>query len=147
VLGEFAQLLDYELVTFEAQDGGRPIYHTNVMLAIGSQFAVICAQSIGNPRHRAAVLSSLRSSGHEICEISHSQMANFAGNVLELSAPKGRLIALSTAALGSLDPGQLRILESHADLLPVSIPNIERLGGGGVRCMLAEIHLPKRAMS
>ena len=146
VLGEFAQQLDYELMTFDAVDGGgAAIYHTNVLMAIGTGFAVVCSASIVNEAHRAAVLSKLRSTGHEIVEVTLAQMAQFAANVLELAAPNGRLIALSTTALDSLNRAQRGILESHAALVPVSIPTIERIGGGGVRCMLAEIHLPKRA--
>lgn len=145
VLGEFAQQLDYELMTFDAVDlGGRAIYHTNVLLAIGAGFAVVCSDSIVEPAHRAAVLAKLRSTGHDIVEISYSQMAQFAANVLELAAPQGNLIALSTTALRSLTPAQRHALESHATLIPAEIPTIERVGGGGVRCMLAEIHLPKR---
>jgi hypothetical protein len=71
-------------------------------------------------------------------------MAQFAANVLELAAPNGNVLALSTTALRSLAPAQRRALESHAALIPAEIPTIERIGGGGVRCMLAEIHLPKR---
>jgi hypothetical protein len=71
-------------------------------------------------------------------------MQEFAGNLLELSPASGRVIALSTTACRSFGSAQRRILESHADLVPVSIPTIERIGGGGVRCMLAELHLPKR---
>jgi hypothetical protein len=145
VLGEFAQLLDYELMTFDAADGGGlPVYHTNVLMAIGTGFAVVCGESIGNDAHRAAVLSKLRATGHAIIDISLAQMAQFAANVLELSAPGGALVALSTTALNSLAPAQRRALESHATLIPANIPTIERIGGGGVRCMLAEIHLPKR---
>jgi hypothetical protein len=145
VLGEFAQQLDYELMTFDAVDArGRAVYHTNVLMAIGSGFAVICSESIANDAHRAAVLSKLRSTGHDIVDISQEQMAQFAANVLELAAPDGNLIALSTTALRSLAPAQRRTLESHAVLIPAEIPTIERVGGGGVRCMLAEIHLPKR---
>jgi hypothetical protein len=73
-------------------------------------------------------------------------MAQFAGNVLELAVPNGKLIALSSAALGSLAPAQRRSLESQATLIAAEIPTIERIGGGGVRCMLAEIHLPKRGI-
>jgi hypothetical protein len=145
VLGEFAQQLDYDLMTFDAMDaGGRAVYHTNVLMAIGTGFAVVCGESIPNDAHRAAVLSKLRATGHEVVEISQPQMLHFAANVLELTSPKGRLIALSTTALSSLSHPQRRILESHAGLIPVEIPTIERIGGGGVRCMLAEIHLPKR---
>ena len=146
VLGEFAQQLDYELMTFDAVDaGGAAIYHTNVLMAIGTGFAVVCSASIVNAAHRAAVLSKLSSTGHSIVEITPAQMAQFAANVLELAAPNGKLIALSTAAMGCLAPAQLRALESLATLIPAEIPTIERIGGGGVRCMLAEIHLPKRA--
>lgn len=145
VLGEFAQQLDYELMTFDAvHEGGSAIYHTNVLMAIGTGFAVVCGASIRNDEHREAVLSKLRSTGHEIVDITPSQMAHFAANVLELAAPGGKLIALSTTALGCLAPAQRRFLESRARLIAAQIPTIERIGGGGVRCMLAEIHLPKR---
>jgi hypothetical protein len=145
VLGEFAQLLDYDLVTFEARDGGaQPVYHTNVVMAIGSQFAVVCGESIAQPPHRAAVFDKLRAGGHDIVDISLRQMQEFAGNVLELAAAGGRVVALSTTAWRSLEPAQRRTLESHAGVIPVAIPTIERIGGGGVRCMLAELHLPKR---
>ena len=145
VLGEFAQLLDYELVTFEACDGaGQPVYHTNVVMAIGAGFAVACGEAIAQPLHRNAVFNKLRSAGHDIVDISLRQMQDFAGNVLELSAAGGPAIVLSATALHSLTSAQKRILESHAQLLPAAIPTIERIGGGGVRCMLAELHLPKR---
>jgi hypothetical protein len=146
VLGDFAQQLDYELLNFDAVDGaGLAIYHTNVLMAIGESFAVVCGAAIANSEHRAAVFSKLRVTGHDIVDISLQQMADFAGNVLELAPRQGNLIALSARAMRSFDPSQRRMLESHADLLPVSIPNVERFGGGGVRCMLAEIHLPKRS--
>jgi hypothetical protein len=146
VLGEFAQQLDYELMTFDAVDaGGTAIYHTNVLMAIGTGFAVVCSESIVGDAHRAAVLSKLHTTGHIIVEITPAQMARFAANVLELAAPDGKLIALSTTALGCLAPLQRRALESQAMLIPAEIPTIERIGGGGVRCMLAEIHLPKKA--
>src|ERR1700722_1312088 len=145
VLGEFAQLLDYELVTFEARDGaGQPVYHTNVVMAIGTRFAVVCGEAISQALHRAAVFNKLRAAGHEVVDISLRQMQEFAGNLLELSAADGPLVALSTTAWRSLESAQRRILESHAGLVPVDISTIERIGGGGVRCMLAEIHLPKR---
>src|SRR5277367_4035242 len=145
VLGEFAQQLDYELMTFDAADsGGRAIYHTNVLMAIGGGFAVICGESIANAVHRAAVFSKLYTTGHTIVEITAAQMAQFAANVLELAAPDGKLIALSTTALDCLGSAQRRTLESRATLIAAEIPSIERFGGGGVRCMLAEIHLPKR---
>lgn len=145
VLGEFAQLLDYELVTFEARDGaGQPVYHTNVVMAIGSRFAVVCGEAIAQPAHRDAVFDRLRAAGHLIVDISLHQMLEFAANVLELASPDGPVIALSARAWQSLEPAQKKILESCAAVVPVEIPTIERIGGGGVRCMLAELHLPKR---
>ena len=144
VLGEFAQQLDYDLMTFDAVDGGGgAIYHTNVLMAIGTGYAVVCSEAIVDAQ-RAAVLSKLRATGHEIVDISLAQMGQFAANVLELAAPHGRLIALSITALRCLTVPQRRALESRATLIPAEIPTIERIGGGGVRCMLAEIHLPKR---
>ncbi len=144
VLGEFAQLLDYELVTFEAHDrSAQPVYHTNVVMAIGTGFAVVCGEAIGHPEHRRAVFDMLRAGGRDIVDISLQQMHGFAGNVLELKAAAGPVVAVSAAAWRILDPRQRRTLESHAAPLPVAIPTIERIGGGGVRCMLAELHLPK----
>jgi hypothetical protein len=145
VLGEFAQQLDYDLVTFEAFDASRkPVYHTNVLMAIGTGFAVLCGEVIADPAHRAAVAQKLRATGHEVIDISMGQMHKFAGNLLELAAASGSVIAMSTTAWRSFDPVQRRILEGHGSVVAADIPVIERLGGGGVRCMLAEIHLPKR---
>jgi hypothetical protein len=143
VLGEFAQLLDYELATFEAFDAtGKAVYHTNVMLAIGSRFAMLCGAAIDGDQHRAAVAERLRTTGHEVIDLSLQQMLKFVGNLLELAPPTGNVIALSTTAWNSLLPAQRRILERHGSVVAADIPVIERLGGGGVRCMLAEIHLP-----
>lgn len=145
VLGEFAQQLDYQLVTFETLDGtAKPVYHTNVFMAIGAQFAVLCTEVISDPAQRAAVTERLRATGHRVIEISSRQLRHFAGNLLELAAPSGNLIALSTTAWRSFEAAQRRALEQQGVVLAADIPVIERVGGGGVRCMLAEIHLPKR---
>ena len=146
VLGEFAQAVDYELATFEAFDGAaKPVYHTNVLMAVGAHFAVLCAAAIANLTQRTAVIDTLRLTGHDVIEISMAQMQRFAGNLLELAPAAGNLITLSQGAWSSLDAGQRARLESHGRIVAVDIPVIERLGGGGVRCMLAELHLPKRA--
>jgi hypothetical protein len=144
VLGDFAQQLDYDLVTFDALDSdGRPIYHTNVVMAVGSAFALVCAECIAQPDQRNALIARLHDTGHEIIGISRAQMLKFAGNTLELAPVGGRILVLSNTAWSSLSPVQRGQLESHANVVPVDIPHIERVGGGGVRCMLAEIHLPK----
>jgi hypothetical protein len=148
VLGEFAQQLDYELVTFEAFDvNAKPVYHTNVLMAVGTRFAVLCSDAITQPLHRAAVLERLRATLHEVIEISRDQMLAFAGNMLELESAAATVIVLSQSAWRSLGASQRRRLESHGNVIAADIPVIERLGGGGVRCMLAEIHLPKRTAS
>jgi len=145
VLGEFAQLMDYELATFDAFDASaKPVYHTNVLMAVGARFAVVCGEAITQAAHRAAVFEKLRGTGHEVLEISLAQMNCFAGNLLELAPAGGNIIATSQSAWRSFDPAQRRRLESHGTVVAVDIPVIERFGGGGVRCMLAEIHLPKR---
>lgn len=146
-LGDFAQQLDYEVVGFQASDaGGAPIYHTNVLMCIGTGFAVVCAEAIDDATRRAAVLRILASTGHEIVEISRAQMNAFAGNMLELRSTDGAaLIVMSGSARNSLDARQVASLTTHGRLVVVGIPTIERFGGGSVRCMIAEIHLPKRS--
>ena len=144
VLGEFAQQLDYRVVSFDAFGAdGTAIYHTNVMMSVGRKFAVVCLASIADPAARSTVSRLLAESGRSVLELSMRQLQNFAGNLLELHSAQGPLIAISAAAWESLDAGQRRMLESFAHVLPAEIPAIERIGGGSVRCMLAEIHLPR----
>ncbi len=146
VLGDFAQRLDYELVTFDAADaGGVPIYHTNVLMCIGTRFAVLCTEAIA-AHEQAAVLHALRSTGHEVIEITLAQLQCFAGNMLELQTPQGLCVALSQSAFDSLSTAQRKQLQALAGPLVVAaIPTIETLGGGSVRCMLAEVFLPARS--
>ncbi len=146
-LGDFAQQLDYEIVAFGASDAaGAPIYHTNVVMCVGTRFAVICAEAIDDAARRAAVLRILEDTGHEIVTISRAQMGAFAGNLLELRSSTGRpLIVMSQAASDSLEAHQAQRLAVHGQIIRVAIPTIERYGGGSVRCMIAEVHLPKRA--
>jgi hypothetical protein len=145
VLGDFAQQMDYELVTFEAVDGaGRAVYHTNVLMAVGASFAVVCGPAITELKSRDAVYARLRAGGREVIEISIAQMHEFAGNLLELAPGGSNVIAISSTAWRSLDAAQRRALEKHGEVAAADIPVIERCGGGSVRCMLAEVHLPPR---
>jgi hypothetical protein len=145
LLREFARQLDYELVTFEAAGpDGRAVYHTNVLMAVGARFAVLCTAAITSAQCRRAVVSRLADTGHRVLDISPGQMQAFAGNLLELAGDRGPVIALSTTAWAAFHPAERRILEQHGEVLGAAIPTIERIGGGGVRCMLAEIHLPKQ---
>ncbi len=145
LLGEFGRRMDYELVAFDAAgEDGTAIYHTNVMLCIGVDFAVICSESI-NEGQRQAVLNKLLDTGHEAIDISYEQMASFAGNMLELkSANGGRILAMSRQALNSLTAEQRKKLSRRTHIVAASIDSIEKSSGGSVRCMLAEIHLPKK---
>jgi len=146
VLGEFAQRLDYEIAAFEALDaGGAAIYHTNVLMSVGTRFAAICSECI-EPGRRDTVTGMLRSSGRTLIDLSYAQMNSFAGNMLELRTRSGgTVVAMSAAALASLSAEQKDRLEAAAGAIVSSpIATIERLGGGSVRCMLAEVHLPRK---
>lgn len=149
VLADFAQRADYEITAFDAVDsGGRPVYHTNVMMAIGTRFAVICAAAIADELKRKTVLARLADSGREIIEISMQQMENFAGNLLELATESGQaVIVLSRAACAALTVDQRNSLACFGQVLPVAIDTIEKVGGGSVRCMLAEVFLPRSPAS
>jgi hypothetical protein len=146
VLGDFAQQLDYRLVAFEAVDSaGAPIYHTNVLMCVGARFAAICPDCIREDE-RQAVLEALRTTGHELVELSMAQLGAFAGNMLELQTTSGTpVVAMSLTARESLTPQQRATIEKFGGpIVAAPIPTIETLGGGSVRCMLAEIHLPKK---
>ena len=145
VLGDFAQQLDYEIVAFDALDrDGRPIYHTNVLMNVGEQLAVICDASIAHDEQRDAVMKSLHQTGHDIVSLNFEQMEAFAGNMLEMRTQSGsRVVAMSEQARQSLTPSQLNIIEANARIISAPIDGIEASSGGSVRCMLAEIHLPK----
>ncbi len=146
VLGDFAQQLDYDIVAFEANDAsGAPIYHTNVVMCIGARFAAICPDCI-RADERGAVLDALRRTGHEVVELSMEQLAAFAGNMLELRTAGGAsVVAMSRTAFEALSARQRATIERlGGPIVAAAIPTIETLGGGSVRCMLAEVHLPKK---
>lgn len=140
----FCEDLGYKPIYFDAlhQGGGdmRPIYHTNVMMAIGSTYAVICLESIVNQEQREMVERELQTTGHDVIEITSEQMNRFAGNMLEVKALDGALyLCLSQSAYNALSEAQRTQLARHVQLLIIPIPTIEALGGGSVRCMMAEL--------
>lgn len=142
-LAELGRALRYEVVPFAAADrDGREIYHTNVLMAIGTGFAAVCSTAIAREQ-RAAIVERLTASGREIVDLTLNQMHAFAGNLLELRGRSGAVIALSATALAALDRSQAARLRTHGELVAVDIGTIERVGGGSVRCMLAEVALPK----
>lgn len=141
----FGARLGYATASFATADAqGRPVYHTNVLMSLGRRFAVVCPGVIA-PADRAALLDRLAASGREIIAIDPAQMARFCANLLELDGARGPVIALSTAALAGFDPAQRAVLERHATLVAAPLDCIEAVGGGGARCMLAELALPRRA--
>ncbi len=143
-LGDFAQRMGYDVVAFDALDsGGVPIYHTNVLMNVGEQVAVICDEAIPREDQREAVLARLRETGHEVVLLSYAQLDAFAGNMLELRNNDGeRVLAMSQQAYDSLDKEQRAVLAANGRIISVPIDNIESSAGGSVRCMLAEVHLP-----
>ncbi len=140
LLLQFASTNNYHTVIFEAADEkGREIYHTNVLMCIGDTFAVICSEAI-NKKDRERVLQTLIEMGHEIIEISFNQMNSFAGNMLQLVNDKReKLLVMSRTAYNSLMPAQILKLEKYCKLLVPDVSEIERAAGGSVRCMMAEL--------
>jgi len=144
-LGDFAQRMDYKVIAFDAVDrDGEAIYHTNVLMNVGEELAVICDEALVRPDQRTAVVRSLEDTGHEVISLSFDQLDAFAGNMLELRSASGeRLIAMSGQARASLSKSQLDRILNHAKIISAPIDRIESSAGGSVRCMLAEVHLPR----
>jgi len=143
-LAELCGELGYAPCVFAATDAaGVPIYHTNVMLAVGSRCCVVAASAIA-ARDRERVLSSLAAADRHVEIIDAQQMAGFAGNVLELrAADSGSVLAMSATAHASFGPAAIERLAATVNrIVAAPIPTIETLGGGSVRCMLAEVFLP-----
>lgn len=141
VLAEFCRELDYRAIYFHSFDkGGVPIYHTNVMMSIAGDYAVVALESITDPTERARVVESLEQTGHEIVDITLEQVHCFAGNMLEVLDGEGRgLMLMSQAALRSLSPQQRAQIEKYSRILAPDLTTIETLGGGSARCMVAEV--------
>lgn len=141
---EFCRLMEYRAVLFHGTDAsGQPIYHTNVVMALGSEVAVVCLECIEAEAERLEVEKSLISTGHRVVEISRAQMAAFAGNMLELTDAEGNSrMVMSQRAYRSLSPEQLEQISAFARPLIVPLDVIETYGGGSVRCMLAEVFEP-----
>lgn len=147
-LEHFCDQLDFEPVAFQAfqtVDNQRlPIYHTNVMMSIGSGYAVVCLDCIDSDDERKQVVDAIAQDGLELIAITEEQVNQFAGNMLELTGDEGPVLVMSASAYQSLVPGQIEKLQQHTTLLHAPLPTIETCGGGSARCMIAEIHLPKQ---
>lgn len=148
LLIEFCEDFEYTPVIFTAfqtVNGKRlPIYHSNVMMCVAKDFAVICIDSIDDKKERKNVLQHLKEEGKEIILISEAQVEQFAGNMLEVTDKNGKSITvMSQSAFESLTKTQIASIEKYSRILSSDLNTIETLGGGSARCMMAEVFLPK----
>jgi hypothetical protein len=143
-LERFCTHFNFEPMAFDAADAqGKPVYHTNVLMCIGTQLALVGLEMIADNKRREEICQRLCASGRTVIDLSQAQIADFAGNALELQGTKGRVLAMSSRAVRALTPEQLSQIENRVTLLPINVPTIE-LAGGSVRCMLAAVHLTAR---
>ena len=143
----WCEQMEYRPVLFRAIDkNGQAIYHTNVMLYIGEDFAVLAADTIADPHERQTLITFLEETGHEIVYINHDQMTHFGANVLQTqNKDEERVLIISEQAYLALSQQQLLLLNQYNEhILHTPLYNIEKYGGGSARCMMAEVFLPKK---
>ena len=143
-LERFSTHFNFEPMVFDTVgEAGKPVYHTNVLMCVATEFAMIGMEAIPDSRRALDIRTRLEESGRDVIALDNRQIAEFAGNAIELSGRNGRLLALSQRAFNSLTTTQKARIEHSARLLPLSIPTVEK-AGGSVRCMMAGIHLSQR---
>ena len=136
----FCDDIGYKPISFKSYDSrGDLIYHTNVMMSIGDDFALVCFESINDKNEMILVKESLEKSGRKIVEITLSQVDSFAGNLIQLGDKKNKIIVISELAYSSLNNHQKNILSAESKIVNIPIPTIQKCGGGSVRCMIAEL--------
>lgn len=137
--------LGFQKIIFNATDlAGQDIYHTNVLMCIGTGYVIVCLDALPDESTRKLLLDSFEETGHEVIDISYEQLGKFAGNMIEVrDVNRQPVLVMSEQARKSLKPNQVKRLSHHAEFLSARIPVIERYGGGSVRCMIAGIFLPK----
>ena len=122
-----------------------PIYHTNVMMCVATDYVIVCLDSIDDKKQRKNVSIFIKDSGKKLIEISENQVESFAGNMLELVNDKGEsILVMSKSAEDSLNENQKNIITKYSSIISSDINTIETCGGGSTRCMMAEIFLPKK---
>jgi len=146
LLDQFCYFMCYEKVLFDAVDTQDvPVYHTNVMMALGTTFVIICLDSIKDSTQRALVVQSFEQTNKHIIDISLAQMGEFAGNMLQVKNKDGEhFLVMSSRAYKSLRPEQIQQIEKHTQILHSDLKVIETYGGGSARCMMAEVFLPRK---
>lgn len=148
LLLEFCENFEYTPVVFTANQTVNnkrlPIYHTNVLMALSENAAIICLDAIDDKKEKKNIISHLKEDGKEIIAISEAQMHQFAGNMLQLKNKKGeKFMIMSQAAFHSLKPDQIQQIEKESTIIYSDLHVIETCGGGSARCMMAEVFLPK----
>ena len=149
LLDKWGIILGYQMVHFQAVDKeDTPIYHTNVMMAIGKTYVIICLETVKKEEDKEALLKWFDHLGKVVIDISEDQMNHFAGNMIELKDNMGEgLLVCSKTAFDSLKDAQKSLISKQVRILPLTIPTIEAVGGGSARCMIAEIFLKKKPHS
>lgn len=141
-LKKLCEEIGYNYFLFSAVDqSGHAIYHTNVMMSIAKEYVIICLNAIKDTREKEVLIKRVRESGREVVDINFEQLAHFAGNVLELESNLGHSkLILSNTAMAALRAKELKVITKYSTLVNVDIPSIESFGGGGIRCMMAEVY-------
>lgn len=138
-LKALCQKLGYEPVAFDATNrDGKPVYHTNVLMTVGSDFVMASVEMIRDDNERRRFVDTVAGSRKALVELTEEQIEHFAGNTLELAVDGSKLLAISSTAYNTLSADQIKVLEQWVTLVPISVPTIE-LGGGSIRCMLAQV--------
>jgi hypothetical protein len=146
---EFCEEFEYTPVLFRSYqtvgEKRKEIYHTNVMMCLAENFAVVCLDSIDDKKDRKQLVKHLKEDGKEIISITEDQVNNFAGNMLQVFGTNDdRYLVMSNSADQSLTKSQRNTIERHCKILSSSLDTIEACGGGSARCMMAEVFLPKQ---
>ena len=144
---EFCEDFEYTPVIFKAYqevDGKQvPIYHTNVMMALGEDFAIVCLDTITDKSERKNLLHHLKEDKKEIISITPKQMCQYAGNMLQVQGKDSTYLVMSDTAYNALTPQQIQTIEKYTQILHSNLETIETCGGGSARCMLAEVFNPR----
>jgi hypothetical protein len=137
---QWCRRMEYSPVYFSATNAGVPIYHTNVLMTITTDFVMVCLECVSDKHEQMVLKESLIKSGRRILEISIQQMNHFCGNALEVLNMQGeKYFICSRTAFNNYNEQQLKIISSFCEIIVADIPTIESIGGGSARCMLAEI--------
>lgn len=146
---EWCHMMEYEPVFFHAYDQkSLPVYHTNVVMSVGREFAVTCPESIPDEQERENLIGRLHTIHKDVISITLEQVYTFCANILQMESQRGESkIVLSQTAFDAFTSSQKNVLEKYGELVPVAIPTIERVGGGSARCMIAEVFPPSLNIS